>query len=439
MIPADLKLELEQMATTPVLPRLVKHHGRLEHASWWFDDSDQRRWKYFGANLSDREALAMYRDWISQWSQSSRLQNPKATATTYTCTELAADHLLWAQARYVKNGKPIKHVEEIEYAMRTLAAAFGTRAASTIAAPELARLRDAMITGSRQDADGKPVEYARSIRTVNGRLTCIKYAYRWAREQGHVTAEVVLDLLSVRGLTRRDILAKNAKPNEPIRPIDEHFVCLTKDQLPQVVRDMIDLQWFAGMRPGEVCVMRPMDIERGGEIWLYRPVGHKTVHLERDRIVALGKRCQRIIDPYLTRSPAAFCFSPREAMAERLAAKRAARKTPLYPSHMDCGQGDPLAGIGEYYTTETYRRAIHRAIEKADKLAHKNQPEIAADVALVPVWSPNQLRHSWATRIRQEFGIEATAAGLGHAEVSVTELYAERDLKLAMRVARRVG
>ena len=438
MIRADFNLEME-MASTPVTPRVVKHHGRLEYASWWFDDRKVRRWKFFGAGLTPRQALSKYRDWMLEWTKSSRLQNPAATAATYTCRELAVDYLIYAKSRFVKNGRPTSHVDDILCAMRAINDTFGTRPASSISAPELAKLRDAMITGSRQDAADNTIEYSRAIRTVNGRLSSIKAAYRWAREQGNVTAEVVLDLLSVRGLTRRDVDAKNAKASEPIRPVDEHFVCLTKDQLPQVVRDMIDLQWFAGMRPGEVCVMRPMDIERGGEIWLYRPVGHKTVHLERDRIVALGKRCQRIIDPYLTRSPAAFCFSPREAMAERLAAKRAARRTPLYPSHMDRGQGDPLAGIGEYYTTETYRRAIHRAIEKADKLAHKNQPEIAADVALVPVWSPNQLRHSWATRIRQEFGIEATAAGLGHAEVSVTELYAERDLKLAMRVARRVG
>ena len=35
--------------------------------------------------------------------------------------------------------------------------------------------------------------------------------------------------------------------------------------------------------------------------------------------------------------------------------------------------------------------------------------------------------------------LEAASAGLGHASLDVTEIYAEQDLKRAMRVARRVG
>jgi hypothetical protein len=54
-------------------------------------------------------------------------------------------------------------------------------------------------------------------------------------------------------------------------------------------------------------------------------------------------------------------------------------------------------------------------------------------------WSPNRLRHAAATEIRKRFGLEAAQTVLGHAQASINEDYAERDLTLAVRVAREVG
>jgi hypothetical protein len=36
-------------------------------------------------------------------------------------------------------------------------------------------------------------------------------------------------------------------------------------------------------------------------------------------------------------------------------------------------------------------------------------------------------------------GLEATKAVLGHADTKTTEIYVERDLKLAMRIMREIG
>jgi integrase len=57
----------------------------------------------------------------------------------------------------------------------------------------------------------------------------------------------------------------------------------------------------------------------------------------------------------------------------------------------------------------------------------------------VPHWHPNQLRHSHATMVRRQFGLEAAGAALGHSRMSVTEVYAERDADLARRVAAAIG
>ena len=58
---------------------------------------------------------------------------------------------------------------------------------------------------------------------------------------------------------------------------------------------------------------------------------------------------------------------------------------------------------------------------------------------LLPHWHANQLRHSKATEVRREFGLEAAQVSLGHAKADVTQVYAERDAKLGREVAMKIG
>jgi integrase len=57
----------------------------------------------------------------------------------------------------------------------------------------------------------------------------------------------------------------------------------------------------------------------------------------------------------------------------------------------------------------------------------------------IPVWSPHRLRHTRATLIRQQYGLEGAKAVLGHTDTKITEIYAERDLELASRIMREIG
>jgi integrase len=54
-------------------------------------------------------------------------------------------------------------------------------------------------------------------------------------------------------------------------------------------------------------------------------------------------------------------------------------------------------------------------------------------------WSPHRLRHSAATRIRKEFGIESARVVLGHSAANVTGIYAEIDRQRAVEVMRQIG
>ena len=71
------------------------------------------------------------------------------------------------------------------------------------------------------------------------------------------------------------------------------------------------------------------------------------------------------------------------------------------------------------------------------KAANRERPERG----LQPLqnWHPYQLRHSAATRIRKEFGIEAVRVLLGHTSATMSEEYAEADLAKARDVMSKAG
>src|SRR6185369_5668350 len=50
-------------------------------------------------------------------------------------------------------------------------------------------------------------------------------------------------------------------------------------------------------------------------------------------------------------------------------------------------------------------------------------------------WHPNQLRHTFATKVRKEHGLEAAQVLLGHSKADVTQVYAEKNHELASALA----
>ena len=75
---------------------------------------------------------------------------------------------------------------------------------------------------------------------------------------------------------------------------------------------MIQLQLLTGMRPDEVSIMRPCDIDRSGRLWVYQPLAHKTEHHGIKKSIVLGPKAMQILEGWLDREPDAFLFSPRE-------------------------------------------------------------------------------------------------------------------------------
>jgi integrase len=76
---------------------------------------------------------------------------------------------------------------------------------------------------------------------------------------------------------------------------------------------MVELQRLTGMRPGEVCNMRTIDIDTSGRVWTYSPERHKTEHHGKVRRIYLGPTAQDILRPWLRTELKAYLFSPAEA------------------------------------------------------------------------------------------------------------------------------
>jgi len=159
-------------------------------------------------------------------------------------------------------------------------------------------------------------------------------------------------------------------------------------------------------------------------VWTYRPASHKNKHRGLDRVIFLGPQAQEIIKPFLSTNLEAYLFSPR-AYLEDLHRRRAEqRKTKRTPSELKRRRkANPRRVPAECYNRRSYRVAIVRACRKAG----------------VPEWSPLQLRHTAATRIRAKYGLEAVKAILGHTRVETSQLYAERDMGRAEQVMKEIG
>ena len=259
-------------------------------------------------------------------------------------------------------------------------------------------------------------------RYVNRQVGRIRHVFKWGVENELVPVTVYQTLLAVAGLRQGK---SEARESQPVRPAPEAHIAAVLPHVSRQVRAMIELQQLTGMRPGETCAMRGSDISTTDGLWLYKPAAHKTAHHGHERVIYLGPRAKAIIEPFLKPDLSACMFSPAEAMAELRQARHQARKTPLSCGNVpgsNCTR-KPKRRPKDAYSPVSYARAITRACKKAG----------------VPAWHPHQLRHSAATRLRKEYGLEAAQVILGHRTLAVTEIYAEKNVAAAMKIMSEVG
>ncbi len=362
---------------------------------------------------------------IAEWAANGR-QLPATAQDGLTLVELCAHYKRFAKRYYVTNGRLTNSYDHVVRVMQFLGSSpYGSTPVKDFGPLALKTLQTLMV------GEGRSRDH------VNRYTATIKRAIKWGVSEQLLPPSMFHAIQTVQGLQRGRTAAKEY---EPVLPVGDAIVEATLPHLPPVVADMVRLQRFTGARPNEICILRPCDVNMAGDVWEYRPSEHKTQYRGRERTIFLGPQAQEVLRPYLLRDKNAFCFAPVESESSRNAARRADRRSPMTPSQaMRQPKTVRCRAPGRRYNHNSYRRAIHRAADIADREIRKKHPDHEILKRLIPRWSPNQLRHTAATAIRRRFGLEAAGTVLGHAKADVTQIYAERDFTLAAMVMREVG
>jgi integrase len=365
--------------------------------------------QYLGVYNSAESREAFHRA-VAEWTANGR--RLQISLEQITITNLLARFWDHAQVYYVKpDGTQTSEVSNFKRVMAVLRRHYGTTLAGEFGPKKLKALRQSMIDlGWVRDS-------------INKNIGRVKMIFRWGVAEELIEAPVYQALLAVPGLKRGRCTAKES---DAVRPVAETDVEKVKPYVCSQVWSIIQMQLLTAARSGEIIMMRPCDIDRSNPIWVYTPLDHKTAHHGRDRRIFIGPRARAVLEPFLlNRKVTDYIFRADEGAKEHIRRRNQARVTPLARGNRPGTNrvGEPLIKPGERYRVDSYRRAIARACQRAK----------------IPTWKPHQLRHTAATLIRREHRVEAAQLLLGHANVKVTELYAELDDKKAIAVAGTIG
>ena len=356
----------QHVATPRKLPKLCSEPDGRAYVRLTRDG--KRRKVYLGRANTD-EAQRRYEALLTELIQSD--QTP-IVAHQLTIDQLCLRFMDHAKRYYRKNGRTTSEISCFRSALRPLLKLYG---ATTVAAFGPRRL-DAVRTDM--------IRRGWCRKTINKHIGRIRTVYKWGVAQEIVAPSVLHSLQALAPLLKGRTPAHD---NDRVRPVSSADLIATLRELSPVLRSMVLTQARTGMRPSELLNMTLRQIDRSGDVWLYRPLGHKTEHHDHDRVVHVGPRAQKHILQHTTTNPDVAIFRSR---------------------------------TGSGYTGTGYRWAIRRACQRAG-IAH---------------WSPGQLRHTAGTLIRQKADLETARVMLGHSSAVVTEQhYAEVDHSKAARIA----
>ena len=443
--------------TPSYLPHKQSGRGR----AIWYDASGTRKQKLLPGLFDSSESRTAFAR-LQLELETAPLPASAETGTVLSVNEMLLAFLDHAERHYRDpDGNLTTEVNELKLSIAPVRELYGLIPAAEFGPRALAAIRQHMIREN----------LCRTL--INRRVDRVKRVFKWAASEELVPVSVHQALLTLAGLRAG---RSEARESKPVLPVDPAHVNSTIPFLNRHVRAMVELNRLTGMRPGEVCGMKLSEVDSSGELWLYRPIRHKTAHHGKERVIPFGPRARAVLTEFLTGDnpppegfdqidttddtarlvaadayqeanrerdaallrdlnkpvvfmaccvvdPTATLFSPKEAREEKFRIMRANRKSKVQPSQADRRSSKPKRQPRERYSTERYANTVRDAAEKAG----------------VPHWHPNQLRHLFATAVRKGHGLEAAQVLLGHSRANITQLYAERNEALASAVAAKIG
>lgn len=327
-----------------------------------------------------------------------------------TINDLCGIYKEWSKGYYCE-----KEQSKIDLSLRPLIDLHGALELEDMTPLELIEVQDAMRHSKRL-----------CLNEINRRISIIKRMFKWASKRTLVSSTVFYGLLSVDGL--KEGFCKDVVVHPEVQPADLDSVDAIMAFATQVLADMVHVHLLTGMRPDELCQMKPRMIDRQVDPWCYRPERHKNKWRGKKykREIFLGPQAQAILARYLLRNQDEYLFKPEESERQRLSELREQRKTPLYGKQKN--REPKPRKLGPCYNTDSYRKAIDRMLDKAEKA----NPELNR-------WFPYQLRHALGDQAREIGGLEAAAAALGHKDIDTSKIYARLRQEKAAEFAKKYG
>lgn len=344
----------------------------------------KRRPYYLGADeaRAEKERLRL----LAEWRGTGRLPGKGGAPPPGgpLLSELYLDYCTRHVAGHYRlpDGTPTSEQRLIRQACRPLLRLYGHTRAGEFGPKALKAVREEMVArgcGKAPREGGPPM--ARKV--VNQHVRRITRLFEWAVSEELVPETVHRALLTVAPLEPG---RSAARETDEVTPPPPGAVEAALPHAPPQVAAMVRVQVLTGARPGEVCRMRPQDLDRTGvevsrllrwpvttgRVWAYLPglerhgaalrQQHKTSHHGLSRVVPVGPRAQEVLAPFLEgRAPDAPVFSPAEALAWSLAGRRARRKSKVPPSQKDRSRPNPRKKAGARFGVNAYARAINRA------------------------------------------------------------------------------
>jgi integrase len=310
--------------------------------------------------------------------------------------------------------KSAEEVRQIKLALRPVRELYGNTPAADFGPIAFKAVRQRM------------VDSGLGLGTIRNRLGIIRRMVAWGVECEKLDGSALHRLKAVAGLRAGQ---PGVKAPKKVRPAPDGDVAAILPFLSPTVRTMVELQVCTGMRSGEIVIMTMAQIDRSVDPWIYRPVKHKNTHRGQDRVIPLGPRAQGLLLPWFVADPDKPLFSPRDSRA-------------YFDAHRAHGERSTARRREQarrYWQKIHPRRAVPPEREMYSSKSYGHAVAGACRRALVPIFRPHRIRHTYATKVRKEFGLEAAQVLLGHTQADVTQIYAERDLTKAVEVARRIG
>jgi integrase len=428
------------------VPSYLLHPQSGRARAVWTDPTGTRRFRLLPGLFESPESRAAFGALLLEITAAPH--HPAAPSPAgCSLAELLLAFLGHAERHYRgPDGRPTSELRECKLVIRTLRGLYADKPAAEFGPLCLKAARQVWVDAG----------LARS--EVNRRTNLARRIFKWAASEELVPAATYQALQTVAGLQQGRTAARET---DPVGPVDDAAVDATLPHLNRYVRGLVEFQRLTGCRPGEACQVRRSDLDTGGPNWVYRPARHKTAHRGKARVILVGPKTQALLRGFFTPDLGEYLFSPRRAAAEFHAARAKERQTPRYDSHLARNAAKrvavPKRAPKERYTVTSYGQAVDRACDRAfppqgklapqkgesrkkwwSRLTESERAEVQA-WREAHRWHPNQLRHSFATRVRKEHGLEAAQVLLGHARADVTQLYAERNEALAVEVVAQIG